>query len=48
MILYVRLKVIKKIKPIQYKLALKYFKFLKYRTSLPNEKRYALKFTEGN
>ena len=44
MILYVRLKVLKKIKPVQYELALKYFNFLKYRTSLPNEERYKLKF----
>jgi hypothetical protein len=44
MILYVRLKVIKKIKPVQYELALKYFKFLKYRSSLPNDERYKLKF----
>jgi hypothetical protein len=44
MILYVRLKVIKNIKPSQYSLALKYFKFLKYRTSLPKEERYKLTF----
>ena len=44
MILYVRLKILKKIKPVQYELALKYFKFLKYRTSLPNDERYKLKF----
>lgn len=44
MILYVRLKVIKKIKPMQYELALKYFNFLKYRTSLPNDDRYKLTF----
>lgn len=48
MILYVRLKVIKKIKPVQYALALNYFKFLKYRTSLPNDERYTLTFIEGN
>lgn len=48
MILYVRLKVIKKIKPVQYALALKYFKFLKYRTSLPNDERYTLTFIEGD
>jgi hypothetical protein len=47
MILYVRLKVIKKIKPVQYALALKYFKFLKYRTSLPNDERYRLTFIEN-
>lgn len=44
MILYVRLNVIKKIKPLQYNLALKYFNFLKYRTSLPNDQRYKIKF----
>ena len=44
MILYVRLNVIKKIKPTQYSLALKYFKFLKYRTSLPDDQRYKIKF----
>ena len=46
MILYVRLKVLKKIKPEQYDLALKYFKFLKHRTSLPDDERYRLNFTE--
>jgi len=45
MILYVRLKVIKKIKPMQYRLASKYFAFLKNRTSLPENERYASKFT---
>jgi len=45
MILYVRLKVIRKIKPIHYKLALRYFNFLKHRTSLPNDERYKLIFT---
>ena len=45
MILYVRLKVMKKIKPMEYGLALKYFKFLKHRTSLPNDERYKLTFT---
>jgi hypothetical protein len=44
MILYVRLNVIKKIKPSQYNLALKYFNFLKYRTSLPDDERYKIKF----
>ena len=44
MILYLRLNVIKKIKPTQYNLALKYFKFLKYRTSLPDDQRYKIKF----
>jgi hypothetical protein len=48
MILYVRLKVIKKMKPVQYALALKYFKFLKYRTSLSNDERYTLTFIEGD
>ena len=47
MILYVRLKVLKKMKPVQYALALKYFKFLKYRTSLPNDERYRLTFIEN-
>jgi hypothetical protein len=46
MILYVRLKALKKIKPEQYDLALKYFKFLKHRTSLPDDERYRLTFTE--
>ena len=40
MILYVRLKVIKNIKPVQFALAQKYFKFLSYRTTLPDDKRY--------
>jgi hypothetical protein len=44
MILYVRLNVIKKIKPIQYALASKYFKFLKHRTALSDNERYKLKF----
>lgn len=44
MILYVRLNVIKKIKPIQYAIASNYFKFLKYRTTLPTEERYKVKF----
>ena len=44
MILYVRLKVLRKIKPIEYELASKYFKFLKHRTSLPDDERYKLKF----
>lgn len=47
MILYVRLKVIKKIKPTQYALASKYFKFLKHRTTLPNDERYKLKFCDS-
>jgi len=45
MILFVRLRVLKKIKPAQYELAKKYFKFLKGRTSLPNDERYKLRFT---
>jgi hypothetical protein len=44
MILYVRLNVLKKIKPIEYAIASKYFKFLKYRTTLPDDKRYKIKF----
>ena len=44
MILYVRLNVIKNIKPQQYAIALKYFKFLKHRTTLPENERYKLKF----
>ena len=47
MILYVRLKVIKKIKPTQYALASKYFKFLRHRTTLPNDERYKLKFCDS-
>ena len=45
MILYVRLKVMKKIKPIHYELASRYFNFLRHRTSLPNDERYKLTFT---
>ena len=45
MILYVRLKVIKKIKPMHYKLASKYFAFLKHRSSLTDDERYKSKFT---
>ena len=44
MILYVRLNVIKKIKPREYSLAAKYFKFLKYRTTLSENERFKLKF----
>ena len=44
MILYVRLKVLKNIKPDQYDLAQQYFTFLKHRTSLPDEERYTLTF----
>ena len=45
MILYVRLKVLRKIKPEQYELSSRYFQFLKHRTSLPDDERYKLKFT---
>jgi len=45
MILYVRLKAIQERKPGQYKLALKYFKFLKHRSSLADDERYKVKFT---
>ena len=44
MILYVRLRVLKNKKPEQYELAQKYFKFLKYRTSLADDERYKLQF----
>ena len=44
MILYVRLKVLKKTKPMQYDIASKYFRFLKYRTTLSNDQRYKLIF----
>jgi len=44
MILYVRLRVLKNKKPEQYELAHRYFKFLKYRTSLPSDERYKLQF----
>jgi aminopeptidase C len=44
MILYVRLKVIKKLKPEQFALAQKYFKFLGHRTTLPKDERYKLVF----
>ena len=44
MILYVRLNVIKKIKPMHYAIASNYFNFLKYRTTLPKDERYKLKF----
>lgn len=42
MILYVRLKVLKNKKPSEYELALKYFKFLKHRSSLSDNERYKL------
>ena len=44
MILYVRLRVLKKMKPEQYELAQKYFKFLQNRTSLADDERYKLQF----
>ena len=44
MIMKVRLEVLKKTKPEQYKLALKYFKFLGKRTKLDESERYSLKF----
>jgi hypothetical protein len=44
MILYVRLRALKKIKPEQYSLALRYFRFLQYRTTLPDDQRYAITF----
>jgi hypothetical protein len=45
MIMKVRLEVLKKIKPEQYKLSLRYFKFLGKRTKLDESERYSLKFT---
>jgi uncharacterized protein (DUF2237 family) len=45
MIMKVRLEVLKDSKPEQYKLALKYFKFLGKRTKLDESDRYSLKFT---
>lgn len=44
MILYVRLKILKKIKPMHYNIALKYFQFLKHRTTLPHSERYTINF----
>jgi len=44
MIMKVRLEVLKNIKPEQYKLALKYFKFLGKRTKMSESERYRLKF----
>jgi uncharacterized protein (DUF2237 family) len=44
MIMKVRLEVLKKTKPEQYKLALRYFKFLGKRTKLDESERYRLKF----
>jgi len=45
MIMKVRLEVLKKTKPEQYKLAEKYFKFLGKRTKLDERERYSLNFT---
>jgi hypothetical protein len=44
MIMKVRLEVLKDSKPEQYKLALRYFKFLGKRTKLDESERYRLKF----
>jgi hypothetical protein len=44
MIMKVRLEVLKSTKPEQYKLALRYFKFLGKRTKLDESERYSLKF----
>jgi len=48
MIMYVRLKVLKDIKPQQYVLANKYFLFLGKRTKLEEIERYKLSFTPLN
>jgi hypothetical protein len=45
MIMMVRLKVLRKMKPHQYKLAEKYFKFLGNRTKVSNAERYKMNFT---
>ena len=45
MIMKVRLKVMKSKKPDEYKLAERYFQFLKQRTSLPEDERYKIVFT---
>jgi hypothetical protein len=45
MIMKVRLEVLKEKKLEQYKLALKYFKFLGKRTKMSESERYSLKFT---
>jgi hypothetical protein len=45
MIMKVRLKVMKDKKPAEYKLAERYFQFLKQRTGLSNEERYKIVFT---
>ena len=44
MIMKVRLKVMKAKKPAEYKLAERYFQFLKKRSGLSDEERYKLKF----
>jgi len=44
MILYVRLRALQKIKPAQFAIATKYFRFLQHRTTLPNDERYAITF----
>ena len=44
MILYVRLKVLKNKKLLEYQLAKKYFNFLKHRSLLSDNERYKLKF----
>ena len=45
MIMKVRLKAMKAKKPAEYKLAERYFQFLKDRTGLSDEKRYKIVFT---
>lgn len=45
MIMKVRLKVMKDKKPAEYKLAERYFQFLKQRTGLSDEERYKIVFT---
>jgi hypothetical protein len=45
MIMKVRLKVMKSKKPAEYKLAERYFQFLKHRTDLSDEERYKIVFT---
>jgi hypothetical protein len=45
MIMKVRLKVMKTKKPAEYKLAERYFQFLKHRTGLSDEERYKIVFT---
>jgi len=46
LIMKVRLKLLKKIKPEQYALANKYYEFLKKRTKLQEKDRYTFKFLE--